>query len=182
MSQINPLKLNKFRKLVIKYSLDRIEKKNKIKILIKGYKKELDEHHVKIKFIENKQRDELFSVELFGYDGTLKYKTNKINCIEYIIELIDKMPMGDEELTERIKSIEIYTNAHKGNTIKGLGYKNKEVALKSIELVKSYSKEKQFRIINILYQRAKYHPYPTSEIKDAMKVFKKWLDGYYLRA
>lgn len=177
---INNLKKNKFRKLVIKYSSDKIEKKHKIKILINGYAKELDERHVKIKFLENKERDELFSVELFGYDGTLKYRTNKVNCIEHIIELIDKMPMGHEELTERIKSIEIYTDAHKNSTIKGIGYKNKETALKSIELVKSYSKEKQFRIINVLYQRAKYHPYPTPEIKDAMKVFKKWLNGYYL--
>ena len=176
---INNFKKNKFRKLVIKYSSDKIEKKNKIKILIKGYAKELGERNIKIKFIENKKRDDLFSVELLGYDGVLKYKTNKINCIEHIIELIDKMPMGKEELTERIKSIEIYTDAHKNSTIKGLGYKNKETALRSIDLIASYPREHQFRIINVLYQRAKYHPYPTPGMKDAMRIFKKWLDKYY---
>jgi hypothetical protein len=167
---------NKYRKLNINYSLDRVEKKNKIKLYITAYRKELDVRNVKIKYIKNEERNELFTVELYGYDGKLKYKTNKINCIEHIIELIDKMPMGHEELAERIKSVELYTDAHKSKTIQGLGFKNKDSAIKSILAVSKLPIDQQFKIINVLYQRAKYHPYPTEGIKDAMKVFKKWLD------
>jgi len=169
-------KINKYRKLYIHYSLDRIDKKNKIKVYITAYQKELDDRNVKIKYIKNEDRDELFIVELYGYDGELKYHTNKINCIEHIIELIDKMPMGHEELVEKIRSLELYTDAHKNTTLKGLGYKNKETAIKSILAISNLPKDLQFKIINVLYQRAKYHPYPTEGIKDATKVFKKWLD------
>ena len=167
---------NKYRKLNINYSLDKVEKKNKIKLYITAYQTELDDRNVKIKYIKNEERNELFTVELYGYDRKLKYRTNKINCIEHIIELIDKMPMGHEELAERIKSVELYTNAHKSKTIQGLGFKNKNIAIKSILAVSKLPMEQQFKIINVLYQRAKYHPYPTEGIKDAMKVFKKWLD------
>jgi hypothetical protein len=167
---------NKYRKLKINYSLDKVEKKNKIKLVITAYQPELDDRNVKIKYIKNEERNELFTVELYGYDGKLKYRTNKINCIEHIIELIDKMPMGHEELAERIKSVELYTDAHKSKTIKGLGFKNKDTAIKSILALSKLPMDQQFKIINVLYQRAKYHPYPTEGIKDAMKVFKKWLD------
>ena len=169
-------KINKYRKLCISYSLDRIEKKNKIKLLLHAYEKELDERNVKIKYIKNEDRNEHFSVQLYGYDGELKYRTNKVNCIEHVIELIDKMPMGHEELVEKLKSLELYTDAHKNTTIKGLGYKNKETAQKSILAISKLPKDLQFKIINVLYQRAKYHPYPTEGMKEAMKVFKKWLD------
>ena len=29
-----------------------------------------------------------------------------------------------------------------------------------------------------MYNRAKYHPHQTTAMKDAMRVFKKWLDKY----
>ena len=84
--------------------------------------------------------------------------------------------MGHEELVEKLRSLELYTDAHKNTTIKGLGYKNKETAQKSILVISKLPKDLQFKIINVLYQRAKYHPYPKEGMKEAMKVFKKWLD------
>ena len=85
------------------------------------------------------------------------------------------MPMGK---IEKIKSIELYTNAHPNTTTKGTGYKNKEAAKKSILLIKNKPKSYQFLVINTLYQRAKYHKHQTKEMCEAMKVFEKWIRKY----
>lgn len=72
---------------------------------------------------------------------------------------------------EKIKSIELYTNAHPKTTIKGTGYKDKKTALKTLELIKNKSIQYQFLLINVLYQRAKHHKNQTKNMIDAMNVF-----------
>ena len=75
------------------------------------------------------------------------------------------------------KSLKLYTNNHPETTLHGTGFKNKDKAIQSIILVESSKKTKyeQFLIINVLYNRAKYHPHQTKDMKEAMKIFKKWL-------
>jgi len=85
------------------------------------------------------------------------------------------MPLGK---LEKIKSIELYTNAHPKSTVKGVGYKNKKIALKTLKLIKDESIRKQFLIVNILYQRAKYHKNQTKNMIEAMNIFEKWLNNY----
>lgn len=80
------------------------------------------------------------------------------------------------------KSTTLYTNDNPKTTIKGLGFKDKDTAIKSIKILndpklKLTEREKWLRI-HTLYYRAKYHPHITNDIKEAMKVFKKWLDNY----
>jgi len=78
----------------------------------------------------------------------------------------------------KIKSIELYTNAHPKTTIKGTGYKNKKTSLHTLELIKDKPLKKQFLIINVLYQRAKYHKNQTKDMVQAMNIFEKWLKKY----
>ena len=85
------------------------------------------------------------------------------------------MPLG---ILNKIKSIELYTNAHPKSTIKGTGYKDKKTALKTLKLIKNKSIKYQFLIINVLYQRAKYHKNQTKNMVEAMNVFEKWLNNY----
>ena len=182
--------MNKIRKLILYYSFDQINKKNKFMINYKLYKKELDIRNVSFIKKRNNNRNQLFNISLYGYDGKLKYISNKINCIPVIIKKIDSMPFGKIEKNEgkreknkkeknkNIKSIELYTNAHPKSTVKGTGYKNKETAEKTLLLIQKKTKKYQFLIINILYQRAKYHKHQTQGMKDAMKVFRKWLNHY----
>ena len=33
----------------------------------------------------------------------------------------------------------------------------------------------QKQVVNTMYNRAKYHPYQTEDMREAMKVFEKWL-------
>ena len=180
--------MNKIRKLILYYSSDRIDKKNKFMVNYKLYKKELDIRNVSFTKKRNNDRKQLFNISLYGYDGKLKYISNKINCIPDIIKKIDAMPFGKIEKNKKknkknkknknIKSIELYTDAHPKSTVHGTGYKNKETAEKTLLLIQKKSKKYQFLIINVLYQRAKYHKHQTQGMKDAMKVFKKWLDNY----
>jgi len=72
----------------------------------------------------------------------------------------------------------LYQDNHPTMSLKGTGYKNKEKALQTIELVKNKSLIYQFQVINTMYNRAKYHPHRTKDMLEAMKVFKVWLNKY----
>ena len=168
-------KMNKKRVLVLTYSKDLLVKKNNFLKKYNEHKDELEQRNVKLVVKSNNARSQLFNISLYGYDGKLKYVTNKVNCIPYIIKKIDSMPIGK---LNKIKSIELYTNAHPKTTIKGTGYKNKETALKTLELLKNKPTNYQFLVVNILYQRAKYHKNQTKNMIDAIKIFKKWLNNY----
>jgi hypothetical protein len=163
------------RKLILTYSKDLIEKKNKFVKKYNEYKIELNNRNVILTTKINNTRSELFNISLYGYDGKLKYVTNKINCIPFIIKTIDEMPYSK---MEKIKSIELYTDSHPKTTIKNTGYKDKKKALNTLKLIKNKPIKQQFLIINVLYQRAKYHKNQTKGMIDAMNVFKKWLNKY----
>lgn len=164
--------MNKKRVLILTYSKDLLVKKNNFLIKYNEHKAELDQRNVKFVVKTNNKRSQLFNISLYGYDGLLKFVTNKVNSIVTIIKKIDTMPLGR---VEKIKSIELYTDAHPKSTIKGTGYKDKETALKTLELIKEKPLNKQFLIVNVLYQRAKYHKHQTKSILEAMNVFEKWL-------
>ena len=167
--------MNKKRKLILTYSKDLIKKKDKFLIKYDEYKDILKNLNVKLTIKCNNKRSELFSISLYGYDGKIKYVTNKINSIPTIIKIIDSMPLAK---IEKIKSIELYTDAHSKTTIKGTGYKDKKTALKTLKLVKNKPLKYQFLIINVLYQRAKYHKNQTKNMIEAMNIFEKWLNNY----
>ena len=69
--------------------------------------------------------------------------------------------------------MDLYTNSNPQNTIKGLGFKDKEKALASIEKIKNLDKIRQKQIVLTMYYRAKHHPNRTINMEDAMKIFKK---------
>ena len=74
--------------------------------------------------------------------------------------------------------MDLYSNCHPNRTMKGTGFKDKKTALKTIEIIKFRSPTYQFNVINTMYNRAKYHPHQTSEMRDAMKIFANWIKKY----
>ena len=42
-------------------------------------------------------------------------------------------------------------------------------------------KPNQFDVINTMYNRAKCHKYQTADMREAMKVYKKWLKLYGIK-
>ena len=75
-------------------------------------------------------------------------------------------------------SMDLYSNLHPNTTMKGTGFKNEKTAEKTIEIIKYRSPKYQFDVINTMYNRAKFHPYQTSNMRKAMKIFKKWMKNY----
>ena len=55
------------------------------------------------------------------------------------------------------------------------GYATKQKALQTLKNIKNFGKTYQKQIVNTMYNRAKYHKYQTEGMRDAMKVYKKWL-------
>ena len=78
-------------------------------------------------------------------------------------------------------NISLYQDNHPTMSLKGTGYKNKEKALQTIELVKNKSLIYQFQVINTMYNRAKYHPHRTKDMLEAMKVYRKWLKSHKIK-
>jgi hypothetical protein len=167
--------MNKKRKLILTYSKYLVKKKDKFLLKYDIYKNQLKSRNVVFKIKIDNRRSELFNISLYGYDGKLKYVTNKINSFPIIIKKIDSMHIGK---IEKIKSIELYTDAHPKTTIKGTGYKDKKTALRTLKLIKNKPIKYQFLTINVLYQRAKFHKNQTEGMIDAMHIFKKWLNNY----
>jgi len=78
----------------------------------------------------------------------------------------------------------IYTNAHPNTTIKGTGFKNAKKAKETIKIINQKLKNKNItltrakQIINILIQRAKYHPHKTTNMQSAINIFQKWMSKH----
>ena len=138
--------------------------------------------------IHKDDQDNSVSMELFGYDRESKYKTDQLTKGEFIkmFDMVDMMPIRKMEMrNKKDKTInkskqvggdmELYTDKNPGSTLEGTGYKDKETAEKTIKLIEKRSPIYQKAVVNTMYHRAKNHKNKTPEMKDAMKVFKKWL-------
>ena len=74
--------------------------------------------------------------------------------------------------------MDLYSNRHPNRTMKGTGFKDKKTAIDTIKIISYRSPTYQFNVINTMFNRAKFHPHQTSEMRDAMKIFAGWLKKY----
>jgi len=70
----------------------------------------------------------------------------------------------------------LYEDKHPKTSTKGTGFKNKQKAIETLKIIKVRDMIYQKQVVNTMYNRAKYHPHQTDSMKEAMKVFKEWLD------
>lgn len=69
----------------------------------------------------------------------------------------------------------LYEDKHPESSTKGTGFKNKQKAIDTLEIIKNRDIIYQKQVVNTMYNRAKYHPNQTNDMKEAMKIFKDWL-------
>jgi len=69
----------------------------------------------------------------------------------------------------------LYEDNHPKTSTKGTGFKDKQKALDTLEIIKDSDMIYQKQVVNTMYNRAKYHPHQTETMREAMKVFEKWL-------
>ncbi len=133
------------------------------------YKKEIDGLNTIVKIIYDKP----FEIRLYGFDGSLKFKSNKYIHWKTIITQINNMPYQ-----QFINNLSLYADYHPEKSNHSLGFKDVEIAINSIKNIENKPRIYQFQVINTLYNRAKYHPHQTEKMRDSMKIFKEWLDNY----
>lgn len=130
--------------------------------------KEFHKRYVKKITLRNKNFS--FKIKLVGFDGTLKKIFTKIDH-KKIFTIIDKMPMSKY----KPGNLSLYSDYNKESTIKGLGFKNKEKAIKTLEKIKKKPIKYQINVVNTMIGRAENHPFKNKDMLEAVKVFKKWL-------
>jgi len=72
----------------------------------------------------------------------------------------------------------LYEDKHPKSSTKGTGFKDKQKALETLKIIKNHDIIYQKQVVNTMYNRAKYHPHQTDGMREAMKIFNKWLVSY----
>ncbi len=137
------------------------------------YEKNIKEFHKRyVKFISNRKKDIKFNIKFIGFDGEIKKELTKINTTT-LFKLIDSMPMSKDK-----GNLSLFSDYNKETTVPGLGFKDKEKALYTINKIKNKSIKYQVSLVNTMIGRAKNHPHQTKDMLEALKVFEKWLKDY----
>lgn len=93
------------------------------------------------------------------------------------------------------KNIHLYTDDNPETTIKGMGFRDKATALRTLELVKQKPRARQIWSVNTMlhrsanknkttydtthaFYRAKHHPHKTPAMEEAIAVFEAWVAEY----
>lgn len=69
----------------------------------------------------------------------------------------------------------LYDDANPRSTTKGLGFRDKNTAEYTIRRIQNRDKTYQKQVVTTMYNRAKHHPHQTDGMREAMKVYVKWL-------
>lgn len=142
------------------------------------YENNIKEFHKRfIKLITKRNKNINFNIKLVGFDGKIKKEMKTLNP-KTIFFLIDKMPLGklkQENSKIKPKNLSLYSDYNKETTITGLGFKNKDKALYTINKINSKSITYQKNLLNTMIGRANNHPYKNQDMKEAIKIFENRL-------
>ena len=134
-----------------------------------------------------KEKNKTINIKNFK-ERNINVKTKKCDEFELIIsednnkiiKLYNYVPLFEElykyfPLVKKTNiNYSLYSNDNPDKSEK-VSFKNEEEAIKSIEKIKKKSNTYQVKVILTLYNRAKYHPHQTSDMRKAMLIFSKWL-------
>ena len=71
---------------------------------------------------------------------------------------------------------QLYNDNPRGSPLtQGTGFASAKKARKTLKIIKRKPKLYQKQVITTMYYRAKHHPHQTRGMRNAMKVFKKYL-------
>ena len=96
--------------------------------------------------------------------------TPKNNNDIYNLKIYSKMIYMEKKVNKSL-----YEDNHPKSSTKGTGFKNRDKPLETLEIIKDRNIIYQKQVVNTMYNRAKYHPHQTEAMREAMKVFEKWL-------
>ena len=145
----------------------------------KLYQTNIKQFHKRVVKLIFKKTSNNFSMELFGFDG-IKKRTFKNFDSRKIFKTIDKMPISKVLKNKKIKplNLSLFSDYNPKTTTYGLGFRNKEKALFTINAIKNRKIKYQVNVIATMLGRAKKHPYKNKNMRDAIKVFSSWMENY----
>lgn len=138
------------------------------------YQENIKEFHKRYIVFKTKLSDDKFKIKLIGFDKSIMAEYTKLNPNK-IFNKIDSGSMANVKGT----NLSLYSNYNPETSEKNLGFKDKEKALYTINKIKNKPLRYQVYLISTMLGRAKNHPYQTKEMKDAIRIFQKWLDLYH---
>ncbi len=146
------------------------------------YEKNIEEfHRYFIKLLTNRKKDLDFGIEILDFDGKIIESYKKI-IPSKIFKLFDKKTakeLNDENPKIKAQNLSLYSDYNKETTVPGLGFKDKEKALYTLNKIKNKPLKYQVNLVSTMIGRAKGHPYRNKDMNEAIKVFQKWLDNYH---
>ena len=143
------------------------------------YQKNIKKFHKRVIKLRSKKISNNFSVELFGFDG-IKKRSFKSFDSKKIFKIVDKMPMSKVLKNKKIRplNLSLFSDYNPKTTTQGLGFKDKEKAIHTIEIIKNRDLKYQVNVIATMLGRAKKHPHKTKNMNQAIKVFSMWMKNY----
>ena len=143
------------------------------------YQKNIKKFHKRVIKLISKKVNNNFSIELFGFDG-IKKRSFKNFDSRKIFKIVDKMPMSKVLKNKKIKplNLSLFSDYKPKTTTQGLGFKDKEKAIHTIEMIKNRDLKYQVNVIATMLGRAKKHPHKTKNMNEAIKVFSIWMKNY----
>ena len=133
-----------------------------------------DFHKRNVKLICKSNKNKIFSINFIDFDGKSKKVVNNFNY-KKVFQIIDKMPLNKKI---RPINLSLYSDYNPKTTTHGLGFKNKEKALFTINTIKNRSTKYQVNVVSTMLGRAKNHPNKTKHMDSAIKVFNNWMKNY----
>jgi hypothetical protein len=104
--------------------------------------------------------------------GLLK-RTSKKNKGKYVVS-----PKYRRKSKRRSrKDGSLYSNGRRKPRTK-TGYGDAKRARETLKNIKKFDKAYQMQVVTTMYNRAKYHANQTMDMREAMKVFRKWLKSH----
>jgi hypothetical protein len=144
----------------------------KTKDLYQEYIKEFHKRFVKI--VTHRKKDIDFKIKLIGFDGKIKKEYSNL-IPSKIFKLIDSMLMGN---LVNPTNLSLYSDYNPKTTIHGLGFKNKEKAIYTLEKIKNQALKYQVNVVSTMIGRAKNHPHKNEHMEEAIKIFQNWMIDY----
>ena len=119
-----------------------------------------------------------FSIELIDFDGKNKLSLKRLNYRK-LFKFLDQLSLP-KNFDKKIKPINLslFSDYNPKTTTYGLGFKDKGKAVYTINAIKRRNLKYQVNVIATMLGRAKKHPNQSKGMKDAIKVFNKWMVTY----
>ncbi len=147
----------------------------------KIFKDNIEEFHKYfIKILSNRNKNITFKIKIIDFNGKIMKQFDKL-IPSKIYQLFTKKTAKEltiENKKIKAQNLSLYSDYNPKTTVTGLGFKNKEKALHTLDKIKNKPIIYQVNLVSTMIGRAKGHPYKNNDMEEAIKIFQKWLDNY----